>query len=308
MIEEQQQVGQDQAQEPEVAPQPTLAEITGGQYESVDDLWRDHQEYRKTVAKQKEPEEYDDYLKNLINRYKETGDIRPYLEAASNDYDKMTDEGVLRAEYKAQYPTLSEKALDYKFRREVLGKYQLSPEEATEEEIEIAKELLSADAASVRNRLKEEQSKLLTTSKASEQNKQYEEAIRQHAQFVDSHDATKKLLESKSISVRYGDKDVAFGIKDPQQLVEMTKDNSAFWQLFAGQDGKTDIGKFMRVAAFAMNEDAFLAAIAKSSKADGAEEVLSDIKNPSMPSVQTPTPMAQDRLTAILQKMAQANN
>ena len=66
-------------------------------------------------APQAEPttqEEYDEYLKGAIEYYKSTGNLTPYLEAHSVDYDKLSDKEIYAKELRSKYPSISEKAFE----------------------------------------------------------------------------------------------------------------------------------------------------------------------------------------------------
>lgn len=310
MSEIQQQVGEVQETPQEVQgeaqsqPEVNWTELTGGQYETFDQLWDDHQQYREAVAKAEQPE-YDDYLKGIIDRYQKSGDLKPYFEAMSTNYDEMSPEGVLRARFKRDNPNLSDRALDFKFRKEVMSKFNLDAESATEEEIEVAKELLEAEAASVRDQLKADQQKYLSEDKTSKQQEEINKQLEEFYQLVDSSDSVKAVLEQKQIPVKYGDGEVGYGVKEPEKLVEMIKDNGKFFELFKTESG-VDLNKAMRVFSYAMDEEGYLKSVAGTAKAEGAEQILDEIKNPSDKEGRTPSFAGDDFFAALGQKFIAA--
>ena len=68
-------------------------------------------------------EEYDDFIKGLIEYYKETGDVS-YIEAKNVDYSEMPDLDIVRHNMRRQYSDMSDKNFERLFRREVVDKYQ----------------------------------------------------------------------------------------------------------------------------------------------------------------------------------------
>lgn len=287
-----------------VTESPSLSELTGGQFEDVNELWTNYQEYANQIANAPDQEEYDDYLNGIIKRYKETGDLKPYFEAMSQNYDEMSAEGVLRAKFRNENPEFSEDELDYMFQRDVLSKYPLDPEKHSEREIAIGQKLLEKAAEKERSVLKQEQQKYLSDN-SSKQDEAYQKALQEFNTRVDNDESVKSLLANKSLSVKYGDQEVSYGVNDPDTVIEMIKDNSKFWQLFQGEGG-ADINKAMMVFSFAADPEGFLKTVAASSKAQGTEEVLDEIKNPSFKDGGTPQFGSEDKKAALLSKFLEA--
>ena len=112
------------------------------------------------VVETKAPE-YDEFLTGLIEYYNETGDITPYLEAKTVDYDSMSDKDVFAKELRSRYENISDKAFASLLDRELNNRFGDLEEYVEEGEMSLAQELLKAEADKLRRQFKSKMSQIL---------------------------------------------------------------------------------------------------------------------------------------------------
>lgn len=237
-----------------------------------------------------EKEQYDEFLTGLIDYYKETGDVTPYLEAKSVDFDSMSDLDVVRHSLKKQYPDMSEQNFERLFNRDVINKYNLNEDLHSQDEIELGKELLKLEASKQRKSLIDEQQKFSVPTGTQQQGPSAEEqeaAVQQWRQSVEGNDFTKSVLNDRRVVVEFDGEPFAYEIDDPQSVVDMTIDNNKFFQLFQNEGGEIDYGKWYKVLNYATDPDTFERSLISHGKNLGGKEVVSEIKNPSRPTKST---------------------
>lgn len=270
----------------EEKPVPDLNAIlhqkTGGKFKTVDEVLA-------ALAKEPvpaEPKYKDDYIKKAVDYYNATGNLKPYLEAFNTDYSKVSDEGMMKMKLREEYPNLSEKAFAKIYRERVINKYNLDPEDNDPDDVEIGKELMAADATKLREEASKRQQEFkMPDQPTPESTSQDKPAVDVQAEneklkkIAESDPAVGELLTNKRLVYKHEGSDFNYEVAEPEKLTEMIYDDSKFWSLFKGADGKADLGKFLRVAAFATDEDGFMKAYGTNAKSIGKEEVLKKIKN-----------------------------
>lgn len=257
-----------------------------------------------------EPTEYkwkDDFIKGVVEFYEKTGDITPYLAAKTVDFTKMSDEDILRRSLREQYAELSDKAFDKLYKQQVIDKFKLDPDEYTEDEFELGKELLKIEANKARQSYIEWQSKFSAPEPVADTAAD-EEAARMMQQFeqnVKANQLTQKLISDKKISIKTSDGDFNFELQSPDTIVDMTLDNDKFFSQFANQSGDIDYDRWYKTAAYSQNPEMFEKALINFGKTLGRLEVTKDIKNPSgAGSGDIPTDTSGDFATGLLQAFA----
>jgi len=268
---------------------------TNNTYSNVDELVDAHDilfdqvEDLKAQLEQKTVEpakEYDEFLQGLIDYYETTGDVTPYLEAKSVDYTKMSDLDIMRHEMRKQYPEVSDKNFERLFDREVIQKFQLDDERYGEDEVELGKELLKTDARRKRQSLIENQAKFAIPEREDNSEKAQadaEAAREQWIQTVQSHPVTKDIIDNQRVVIDYNGDSFAYEIDNTDSVVEMTIDNSKFFQLFQSEEGQVDYDKWYRVLNYASDPQTFERSLINHGKNLGGKEVVKEIKNPSRP-------------------------
>ena len=257
-------------------------DLTGGKVDKLEDFFDEYKRMRDSSGAQFK----DDYIKDAVEYYNKTGNLTPYLEATSVNYEEMSDEKIMRRELEQANPTLSAKAIERLYNRDVVSKYSLDVDKYDEEEVELGKELLKADAAKLREKYVDEQTKFTQPEVAEtkqEDTVNQEEAMTQWTQTVSQSDYTKDMLENKRILVSYGDDKFSYEVENPEDLQAMTLDNNKFFSLFKDENGQVDFDKWYRVLAFAADPEVYDSSLISHGQELGQEKVVSDLKNPTKP-------------------------
>ena len=299
----------------------SVSSFTEGNYENIDSLIDAHDTLYDRVQELEAQleggpvaaeggEEYDDFIKGLIEYYKETGDVSAYIEAKNVDYSEMPDLDIVRHNMRRQYSDMSEKNFERLFRREVVDKYQLDATRYDEDEVELGEELLKAEAGKIRQELIENQKRFKAPERAAQPevdtSAQQAEAMAQWQQSVESAPETQRVLGDGRVIIEYGGEPFAYEIDNPQSVVDMTIDNNKFFQLFQNEGGQIDYNKWYKVMNYASDPDTFERSLILHGKNLGGKEVVSEIKNPSRPtksSVSTGGDTKEDFLKAALRAM-----
>ncbi len=276
----------------------SVSSFTEGNYENIDTLIDAHDTLYDRVQEleaelQEGPvaaeggEEYDDFIKGLIEYYNETGDVSAYIEAKNVDYSEMPDLDIVRHNMRRQYSDMSEKNFERLFRREVVDKYQLDATRYDEDEVELGEELLKAEAGKIRQSLIENQKQFKAPERTAQPevdtSAQQAEAIAQWQQSVESAPETQQVLGDGRVIIEYGGEPFAYEIDNPQSVVDMTVDNNKFFQLFQNEGGQIDYDKWYKVMNYALDPNTFERSLILHGKNLGGKEVVSEIKNPSRP-------------------------
>ncbi|HCQ16884.1 MAG TPA: hypothetical protein DIU20_11510 [Cryomorphaceae bacterium] len=157
----------DQDTPPEQPPaddQPDFSTLTGGRFQSPEELWTSY-----TELESNKPEYPDEYIKGAVDYYQRTGNLTPYLEATQVDFDKMEDEALMRYDLRKKNPSLSEKAINKLYTDQVTNRFSLDTEEYSEDDVEIGRELMAAEATRLREEHKKSQKEFLAAPKENNQ-------------------------------------------------------------------------------------------------------------------------------------------
>ena len=257
-------------------------DLSGGKVDKLEDFFDEYKRMRDSSGAQFK----DDFIKDAVEYYNKTGTLTPYLEATSVNYEEMSDEKIMRRELERTNPTLSAKAIERLYNRDVVSKYSLDVDKYDEEEVELGKELLKADASKLREKYVDEQKKFTQPEVAEtkqEDTVNQEEVMAQWTQTVSQSDYTKDMLENKRILVSYGDDKFSYEVENPEDLKAMTLDNNKFFSLFKDENGQVDFDRWYRVLAFAIDPEVYDSSLISHGQELGQEKVVSDLKNPTKP-------------------------
>lgn len=248
----------------------------------------------------------DDFIKQAVEYYEKTGDLTPYLQAKTVDFQGMTDEEVMRRNLREQYPEVSEKAFDKLFKKEIIEKFKLEDGEWDEDEAELGRELLKAEAGKIRNKYIDWQKQFQAPEpEVTKEQEAIAEAYKKFEESVKTSEFTKQVLESKRIAIKTGDDEFNFEVNQPDALVEMTLNNDKFFAQFANDNGQLDYARWYKTAAYSQNPELFEKSLINYGKAIGRNEVTKEIKNPSTSPVnEVPTESSGDFSTGLLQAFA----
>lgn len=257
-------------------------DLSNGKAETLEDFFDEYKRMRDSSS----AEFKDDFIKNAVEYYNETGNLTPYLEATSVNYSEMSDEKVMRRDLEQANPTLSKGAIERLYTREIVDKYSLDEDKFDEDEVELGKELLAADASKLRDKYVDEQKNFTQPVKDQTEETETENQEEQRAKWtetVSSHEITKDVMENKRILVSYGDDKFSYEVENPESLQEMTIDNNKFFDLFKDDKGDVNFDKWYRVLAYASDPEVYDSSLISHGQELGQEKVVSDLKNPTAP-------------------------
>lgn len=253
--------------------------------------------------------EEDEFLKGLVDYYKKTKDLTPYLQAKTIDFIGMPDEEIMRRDLREKYPDVSEKAFERLYKQQVLDRFKLDADEWGEDDSELGRELLKSEASKIRS-AKIDWQKSFTAPEPEPQQPtvqegQDQELLKKFEQTVRSSDATRSILEGKRITIKDGESEFNFEIAQPDALLDMTINNDKFFSQFASGEGQVDLGRWYKTAAYSQNPELFERSLINYGKTLGREEITKDLKNPSISKVgDVPTEYEGDFKSGLLQAFA----
>lgn len=256
-----------------------------------------------------EPAKYDfkdDFIKNVVDYYEKTGDITPYLQAKLTDFNGMSDEELMRRELREQYPDVSDKAFDKLYKQQVVDKYKLDSETWEEDDVELGKELLKSEASKIRAKLLEWQAGFKAPDPTPDNSQEeIQSKLQEFQKKVTENEVTKSILNDKRIAIKTADGDFNFEIPNPNELLDMTIDNSKFFGQFTPNGTDVDYAKWYKTAAYSKDPETFERSLINFGKTLGREEITKEIKNPSTEKIgDIPTEHSGDFASGLLSAFA----
>lgn len=227
---------------------------------------------------------YDDFTIGMLKYKEQTGDVTPYLQVKTVDYTKMTPEQLIKQDMIKANPGMSDKALNFKFNKEISEKYYLNRDDYPEDSDEAiyGQEQLRLDGEAKRKSFIEEQDKFkapepqpdLDATKREAELQQQKAAL---GSAVMNNDATKTLQTAKSLVFGEGEESFNYPITDVQPLVD-TALNTIL------NSGRTDLSGvdmnvFYKQLAYGSNPAAFETAFAKHHQALAKKKFQSELQN-----------------------------
>ena len=234
-----------------------------------------------------EPSEYkfkDDFIKKAVEYYETYGTLQPYLEAATVDYDSVSDLDLVRSEFDKQNSDLSERAKNKLFEKE-LEKYNLDAYD--EDDAEVGKALLMRDANKLRKNLKEEQQKFIQSIQPAGQEQVQQVSPEEiEAQQAQARAAVQSgisgVINNNLIKLEANGEGINYQVADTSKIVDYAIDSSKFLSTFA-KDGNVDWDKWTKVVAFAENPTQFISELIKHGKSLGRKAMEAELKNVTPP-------------------------
>lgn len=248
----------------------------------------------------------DDFIRQAVEFYEKTGDLTPYLQAKTVDFNTMSDEEIMRRNLREQYSDLSDKAFDRLYKIEVTDKYKLDADEWAEEDSELGRELLKSEATKLRAKYQDWQKNFSAPEPevTQEQNDAVEQ-LQKFEQEVRSNEFTKSLIEGKKLTIKTADGEFNYEIPQAESLLDMTINNEKFFGQFANPNGQLDYGRWYKTAAYSQNPEMFEKSLINFGKTLGRSEITKEIRNPSSSSVgDVPTESSGDFMSGLLQAFA----
>lgn len=245
----------------------------------------------------------DDFDIEFSEYRKKGGKPVDYLNARAIDYTQVSDENLIKADFKKQNPNLTPSQVDVFFKR----RYMVD-ELATEEDREFAGIQIAMDANKIRQQSIEEQKKFKLpeaitpqTDEAYEQWKQYRESqsqsVEQIGSFYLNHAATKNLHENKKVAINVGEGVAPFNITidKPEMITNSFVDGGKTWQkLTTTQTGEPDVQKQQMIALFTFNPQKFIQDLFNYGLQQGKRSLVNEGQNAQRPQTKV-LPMNPDQ-------------
>jgi len=220
----------------------------------------------------------DDFIKKAVDYYEKYGNLTPFLEATSVDYDAVSDTDLLKLKFDKENSDLSPKARQRLFEKE-LEKYNLDSYD--EDDTEVGQALLKRDAAKLRASLKEEQSQFVQSIQPNVQEQQVSkeelDAQRNESRKI-VETGVSNVIKNNFIKLEANGEGINYQIADKNKVVDYALDSSQFLSTFA-KDGQVDWDKWTKVVAFAENPTVFIDELIKHGKSLGRKSMESELKN-----------------------------
>lgn len=243
----------------------------------------------------------DEFVKKLVTYRKEHGNVTPFIEAATKDYDKLSHMELLRDDLKKQYPNLSKEKFEVLAKNRIDKRFILG-EDADPDEVELAAIDLEVEGEKIRQQRKTEQQTFLDSVKPTDRNaelqklnqEKLEADLKEFEQFktsVEVSPITAKLFAEKKIV--FGEKENSFNYTvNPDTIKEQTLDTNKFYGLF-WEDGKFNQQKWNKVVAYANNMNAVEDGLVNHGRSLGTKQIaeveLENAKEKTDQSQPTPT-------------------
>jgi hypothetical protein len=260
-------------------------------------------DWRELVKKQPEADVLkhfglDEKMINFLSRWRNGEDLKDYLEAATVDYSKMSNEEVLRRHLMKDFGMLSAEDFEEVYRMKVIEQYKLDPEVFDEKDVRRGKLMLGVDADKIRQEFTKNQQELLFSkppvpdNSAAEQAAQ-EEAMRQAQQVqayrdhVQNNQFTKDLLANNLLKIGDGDKAFNLEVTTPNDVIDLLYDPVKWSQKLYNQDGTPNVRKQLILAAIANDDVTFFSNYNKHYEMLGAKAIADKISNASEPPIGT---------------------
>lgn len=244
----------------------------------------------------------DPFVTKVLNYRKEHGNLTPFIEAATKNWDDISDLELLRDDLKRQYPNLSKEKFEKLAKAEIDRRFLLG-EDALEEEVELAQIRLETEGDKIRQLRKKEQqefldsvkpvdyaaeSKRIADEKAAEAQKEFEF----FRNIIEAHPVTTKLFTEKNIVLGEGEQTFKYTV-NPATIKEKTFDNqrfyNQFWEADSAGNQVFNIDRWNRVVAYAENPSQFEKALINHGISLGTKEIVDgDLGNATPPKPTAP--------------------
>lgn len=272
--------------EPSISFEDEFAKRTEGKFESFEQMY-------EAATRQPEEQKPHEYANDLIAKLDELAkqgvnvDI-DFVKAQMMDYSTYDVENVNQAkaliemELKSQEPDITQKEIDFEFR-----KYKLDSDEYDEDEVDMAKIQLMRDAKKAKRSLEENQSKMALPKGGidPEKQRQAEEAQRQATEKL--HTMLKDSVKSyEKESVKLGDETFDYKVTDQakKNLENLMLNTDKFFYQYVNKDGSIDTNRLRSDMFWLTNRESIVKSLLQQATAKGSKDVVSDMKNSSFES------------------------
>jgi hypothetical protein len=233
----------------------------------------------------------------LNKHIKNGGDPSDFLSAKALDWTKVSDEDLIKQDYRKQFPNLTSEEVGRLFNR----KYGLS-DIMNDEDKEDALLQLKADAHIKRqDKIAEQQKFKISEAVPVPKDEEYDawkenrdaqaQRIQQTKDFITNHTAIKTLHESKRVTVNVGEgiAPFNFSVDKPELITQTLTDDGTSWgRLTSTKTGEPDVEKQQLLTLFAHNPQKFIQDIFGYGMSYGRKKVVEEGQNAHLPNRTVP--------------------
>ena len=201
----------------------------------------------------------DPFFKKMYDYYKQTGDIKPFLQANSTDYSKMSDVEILRIKHQEDYKDLdlSQDVMDHLFQEEVLEKFNARDDDGLEGKVALAK--LKKEANQARSAFVNAQNEFMAPTLEGQPKVDEAEMVKQrNEQRRFAADQLKSVVKDNKLSVEIAEGVDALKLDiDPSKIIDAALSPVEWLQKTVVKNGQTDWNKLSQLVAFSNNPQGF---------------------------------------------------
>ena len=234
----------------------------------------------------------DPFFKKMYDYYKQTGDIKPFLQANSTDYSKMSDIDILRIKHQEDYKDLdlSQDVMDHLFQEEVLEKFNARDDDGLEGKVALAK--LKKEANQARSAFVNTQNEFMAPTLEGQPKVDEAEMVKQrNEQRRFAADQLKSVVKDNKLSVEIAEGVDALKLDiDPSKIIDAALSPVEWLQKTVVKDGQTDWNKLSQLVAFSNDPQGFKENLYKHGNNLGQKKfVEKNLKNKSKETGRKPT-------------------
>ncbi len=243
----------------------------------------------------------DEFVKKLVSYRKEHGNVTPFIEAATRDWDKISPENLIMDDLKKQYshltPDKAEKLAKSDYNQRFV--YKDDPnltEEENREMAELTSLKLESESAKIKNLRKTEQATFLDSVKPVDMNAIVEQKVNEKlgADLAEVEQFRKNVEASPFLSKLNSEKKLVFGEKensfncmvDPNTIKDQTLDTNKFYGVFWEGD-KFNFEKWAKVVAYANDMATIEEAFVNHGRSLGTGKVVEELESTTEKTDQT---------------------
>lgn len=243
-----------------------------------------------------------DFLIGMDEHYSKGGRVDDYVYARGVDYNQVSDEDLVKDDYRKKFPNFSKDEIDRMYNR----KFGVTDSMLDEEKEDRLLELKAEGHIKRQERIREQQNfkfpdPLPIKDEAYEQWKQQSQLAQQNQQnninFYNNHTATKTLNESKRVAINFGEgiQPLKIVVDKPELITRaLTDDGTIMNKLMTTQSGEPDVEKEQLFTLFAFNPQKFIQTIFNYGMQQGVyKKLVNDNQNAQKPTAPV-LPMSPD--------------
>lgn len=235
----------------------------------------------------------DEFVNKLVTYRKQNGNLTPFIEAATRDWDKVKHTDLIMENLKKDYSHLSpdkaERLAKVDFNERYIHKDDINLTEDENKEMADLKELkLESEAEKIRQARKAEQAKFLDSVKPVDTKSETERLAKERADaeqkeltafrsMVEADPETVRLLAEKAIVVGQNGSSHKYTV-NPDVIKEQTFDVNKFYGKF-WEGNKFNVSLWNKVVAYSENPQAFENFLIEKSSTKAEGKLVEELEN-----------------------------